>query len=63
VGISIFSEAFDRKWNQPLYGIDVVTAKASDGVVFNEGNPFDRDLVVSDIETEDSIAHFNNYNN
>jgi hypothetical protein len=47
VGISIFSKPSDGKWNQPLDGVDVMTAKASDGVVLNEGNPFDCRLVVA----------------
>jgi hypothetical protein len=39
VGISIFSKPSDGKWNQPLDGVDVMTAKASDGVVLNEAIP------------------------
>jgi hypothetical protein len=57
MGISMFPQALDGIDDQLVNRIDVTTVKTPDGIVFNQGNPFDRRSVGGNKETVDSVSH------
>jgi hypothetical protein len=61
--ISVFSQPLDGICDQSFNGIDMASAKSSDRIVFDQGDPPGCGLIAPNIKTEDPVAHPSNYHN